>query len=1331
MGNQLVGAAPAQIFPVEHYMSDIADLNFDTSLGSTRFLKVARARHHQAGLVVVKVFTIQDAGLALKKDRDKLVEIKRTLETCVNCLPFQRAFLSERAGFIVRQYVKDSLYDRISTRPFLTLVEKKWIAFQLLLALQQAHKHGVCHGDIKMENVMVTSWNWVLLTDFASFKPTFLPEDNPADYSYFFDTSRRRTCYIAPERFKTRTISMPPTDPDPVAANNMSQFLPEAAAEAAELASGELVPSMDIFSAGCVLIELFTEATPPFHFSQLLAYRAGEYEPSKVLDKIEDGDVRELVMHMIQKDPLLRKSANEYLMSERGKSFPEYFYTFFQTYMQIFSTDPSMLPDQKIAKIHENQDSLLEKLNEPEGDFDEQGLTLICTLVTSNVRSLKFCGAKIKAMDILGKLAEHVSSETILDRILPYVITLLSDKFPSVRIAAFVCLSKCVRSVHTVPLSDANIFPEYILPNLLPLCHDRNELVRSAFAASIAEIAQESVRFLDLVMLGGGGTVSSDRPLLSYDAELVALHDLISQAVSVLLADSVNSVKQALMEHSVTKLAVFFGKLKANDVLLSHMITFLNDKDDAQLRIAFYQNIVGVAAFVGWQCSPILLPLLQQGLSDPEESVVATCIHTMSCLTGQQLLQKVALYELLKETTPYLLHPNLWIRQATARFVASAATTLDAVDVLVKLGTIVAPYLKHTVVQLDQPALLLAHVDSPVPRLVFEDVIKTQADTLSDILDLLEERQTARHMSKTNLQVLYSEMPGHIKPLFRRLSSEGMTPSVEDKLLHMKDNLIKISRHKSSVNNKHDEGGISGGNVDLAKCRVTKRTVPLNSDVEKKEEEVVKAQSASPALSTTSSPRLGHNRKMSATLLQPSPQSLSPCPSPTMNRRSNRASPMPENVSQKKNFSPCKVELEEAISKKRCEFAINTRKRMTIEQGLSDRNFPPSGWRPKGVLVAHLHEHQGGITKLIRLPDKPIFASAAADGCVRLWDCSKFEGSNLANKAHRMFSHHSGSPLNSLAVSADGETLASGAENGTICIYRTDTQTVSYHRKVSVDDEGPPVEFCFRETGSSPLLVYGTAFGSIVGWDLRCSGTVFRLENDLLDGLQTTLAMSPDQNWAVCGTSSGVIKSWDLRFQLSIVKCTHPSEARIRQIVVPSGSSGEVLAAVQGNNEVGLWNMESQFRQLVLWASSSPLLSASQSSSQSISAMHSIQTHDTNVVITSGTDMRIRYWNLQAPEKSYIVAGGSSEKINLSAVSYRSKLVDGTEVVQEVHAKPKNMLPTGQPSGGAFDDVNGNKPGLDGPAQGHLDWISGLTLCQASRWYVVSGSKDGVIKVWK
>ena len=62
------------------------------------------------------------------------------------------------------------------TRPFLTDIEKKWITFQLLRALSQAHARGVCHGDIKCENVLVTSWMWIYLSDFACYKPTYIPE---------------------------------------------------------------------------------------------------------------------------------------------------------------------------------------------------------------------------------------------------------------------------------------------------------------------------------------------------------------------------------------------------------------------------------------------------------------------------------------------------------------------------------------------------------------------------------------------------------------------------------------------------------------------------------------------------------------------------------------------------------------------------------------------------------------------------------------------------------------------------------------------------------------------------------------------------------------------------------------------------------------------------------------------------------------------------------------------------------------------------------------------------------------------------------------------------
>ena len=76
-----------------------------------------------------------------------------------------------------------SLYPLLSTRPFLSIMEKKWIVFQLLKVLEECHTKKICHGDIKTENVLLTGWDWVLLSDFASFKPTTLPDVSESKYS--------------------------------------------------------------------------------------------------------------------------------------------------------------------------------------------------------------------------------------------------------------------------------------------------------------------------------------------------------------------------------------------------------------------------------------------------------------------------------------------------------------------------------------------------------------------------------------------------------------------------------------------------------------------------------------------------------------------------------------------------------------------------------------------------------------------------------------------------------------------------------------------------------------------------------------------------------------------------------------------------------------------------------------------------------------------------------------------------------------------------------------------------------------------------------------------
>lgn len=167
---------------------------------------------------------------------------------------------------------------------------QRWIAFQLLTALAQAHGAGVCHGDVKCENLLLTSWGWLFLADWAPYKPTYLPADNPADFSFFFDTGGRRRCYLAPERFFAGG--------------------PAAAIDA----GAPLAPEMDVFAAGCCIGELLLDGRALFDLGQLLAYRRGDTaHAAALLAGAPDPLLAQLAAHMIQLRPGDRWPARRYL----------------------------------------------------------------------------------------------------------------------------------------------------------------------------------------------------------------------------------------------------------------------------------------------------------------------------------------------------------------------------------------------------------------------------------------------------------------------------------------------------------------------------------------------------------------------------------------------------------------------------------------------------------------------------------------------------------------------------------------------------------------------------------------------------------------------------------------------------------------------------------------------------------------------------------------------------------------------------------------------------------------------------------------------------------
>lgn len=102
---------------------------------------------------------------------------------------------------------------------------------------------------------------------------------------------------------------------------------------------------------------------------------------------------------MIEKEPSQRKSAESYLAEYRGTLFPEYFYSFLQSYMLIFSSTPILTPDEKIVRLKGDIHNIFTFLgpltqsssenSDEKQDFQKidkgecEGLVIITSLVTS------------------------------------------------------------------------------------------------------------------------------------------------------------------------------------------------------------------------------------------------------------------------------------------------------------------------------------------------------------------------------------------------------------------------------------------------------------------------------------------------------------------------------------------------------------------------------------------------------------------------------------------------------------------------------------------------------------------------------------------------------------------------------------------------------------------------------------------------------------------------------------------------------------------------------------------------------------------------------------
>lgn len=1450
MGNKI--ARTTQASATEYYLHDLPssyNLVLKEVLGRSRFLKSIQCKHDE-GLVLVKVYFKRGDSIDLRDYERRLSQIREIFSRMENphVWPFQFWLETDKAAYLLRQYFFNNLHDRLSTRPFLSLVEKKWLAFQLLYAVKQSHDNGVCHGDIKCENVLVTSWNWLYLADFASFKPTYIPHDDPSDFSFFFDTGGRRRCYLAPERFY------------------------EHGGEIQVAQDAPLRPSMDIFAVGCVIAELFLEGQPLFELSQLLAYRRGQFDPSQHLEKIPDSGIRKMILHMIQLDPDSRCSAESYLQSYAGVVLPSYFSPFLHN---LYSNLNPINPDSRVAMcqisfpeilkqmlsnrageetdvklkvedvlLSENsqnhkQGKLLQTisnvfkrnhhpflreitmsdLNSLMSDYDNQsdtfgmpflplpqdnpsceGMVLIASLLCSCIRNVKMPQLRRSAVLLLKSCSLYIDDEDRLQRVLPYVIAMLSDSSAIVRAAALETLCDILPLVRDFPPSDAKIFPEYILPMLSMLPDDPEESVRICYSSNISKLALTAYGFLiHSISLTEAGVLNdlssgqkSQKITGKNDAQLAQLRKSIAEVIQELVMGpkQTPNIRRALLQ-DVGNLCWFFGQRQSNDFLLPILPAFLNDQDEL-LRSVFYRQIIYVCFFVGQRSvEEYLLPYLEQALGDSTEGVIVNALDCLAILCTSGFLRKRILLEMIEHTFPLLCYPSQWVRRSAVTFIAASSETLGAVDSYVFLVPLIRPFLRRQPASLASEKALFSCLKPPVSRQVFYQILESNRSS-----DMLERQR----------KIWYNSSAQSKQPENDDMYQKGVRELDQMKMWNT-DRRPDLQDHKP-VTSTMQSFGLGENDVE-AKLRAMgsfARTAsgsvdildPLFSDKLKfsgfMSPQISGANSLIGDKSSEGIPLyyFKYDNKKAVGNVPSAPESsstLDTLGSGSVNKTFTLASSVPP------QFHRVVHELEDReldqtvhVSNKFQEFGVSSS--LKGSSVVVDDNSPPtevsglpsfagtpvipdSGWRPRGVLVAHLQEHRSAVNDIAVSTDHSFFVTASDDSTVKVWDSRKLE-KDISFRSRLTYCLDGSRALCATMLHSSAQVVV-GASDSTIHMFSVDyisrglgsvVEKYSGIADVKKNNigEGAILTLLNYSSGGDDgkMILYSTQNCGIHLCDTRGNLDSWNTKVIPEEGYVSSLVASPCGNWFVSGSSRGVLTLWDLRFGIPVNSWHYSVACPIADmcLFVPPQSTSisttvrPLVYVAAGCNEISLWNAENGSCHQVLrvannegdaeisdlpWALARPSSKTNTKLDSRRSVNFKYRVDELNEppprspgirsllplpggdLLTGGTDLKIRRWDHCSPERTYCVCGPSIKGVGNDEF-YETKSSFGVQIVQEAKRRPLATRPTGKAVLAAAATDSGGC---------HRDSILSLASVKLNQRLLLSSSRDGTVKVWK
>ncbi|AVH66666.1 nSTAND1 domain-containing NTPase [Nostoc sp. 'Peltigera membranacea cyanobiont' N6] len=365
--------------------------------------------------------------------------------------------------------------------------------------------------------------------------------------------------------------------------------------------------------------------------------------------------------------------------------------------------------------------------------------------------------------------------------------------------------------------------------------------------------------------------------------------------------------------------------------------------------------------------------------------------------------------------------------------------------------------------------------------------------------------------------------------------------------------------------------------------------------------------------------------------------------------------------------------------------------------------------------------HEGDVISVAISADGQTIVSGGEDGTVRLWN---LQGLPLTEP----FRGHEGDVW-SVAVSADGQTIVSGGEDGTVRLWNLQGQTLAEPFR---GHEGDVRSVAISADGQT--IVSGGEDCTVQLWNLQGQTLAEPFRGH--ESEVYSVAISADGQTIVSGGKDGTVRLWNLQ-GLPLTEPFRGHEGEVYSVAI--SADGQTIVSGGKDGTVRLWNLQGlpltePFRghEGDVW-------------SVAISA-------DGQTIVSGGEDGTVRLWNLQGQTLTEPFRGHKSEVYSVAISADGQTIVsggeDGTVRLWNLQGLPLTepfrghecyvwsvaISADGQTivSGGSDGTVrlwNLQGQTLAEPLRGHGDYVNSVTI-SADGQTIVSGGKDGTVRLW-